>query len=135
MKGKNIILQIVVALALITGGFFGGKAYQANKKPSFSGINGNFPTAFGSPPAGVKNGRSAGAEGDNSGSITAKDDKSITIKLSSGSMKTVYYTSSTTVSKQSKATVDDLSTGTNITVMGSSNSDGSVAAQSIQVMP
>lgn len=134
MKGKNIIIQIGIALVLVAGGFFGGKAYQANKQPSFPGANGKGPTALGSPPAGAKNGQPAGAGGANSGSITAKDDKSITIKLSTGSMKTIYYTSSTTVSKQSQGSLDDLQTGTNVSIMGSSNSDGSMAAQNIQIM-
>ena len=132
MKGKKIILQIIIGLALLAGGFFGGKAYQANKQPSFGGAKGGGPTALGTPPSGTRGGQ---AGGDNSGSITAKDDKSITIKLTSGSMKTIYYTSSTTVSKQSSGSIDDLTVGTTISAMGTSNSDGSVAAQTIQVMP
>jgi pectate lyase len=135
MKSNKIIVQIVIGLILLAGGFFGGKTYQSSKQPSNPGANGSGPMAFGSPPAGAKAGQPGGAGGANSGSITAKDDKSITIKLTSGSMKTIYYTNSTTVSKQSTGSLDDLATGTNISVMGSSNSDGSIAAQSIQVMP
>lgn len=133
MKNKKTILLVLLAAVLLTGGFFSGTICQKKKSPSFpNGLKGDNPFGTGSPTTGMRNGLRGGG---NSGSITAKDDKSITIKLSTGSTKTIYYSDSTTVLKQETSNLTDLTVGTNISVMGSSNSDGSETAKTIQIMP
>ena len=129
---KKIVIYLLFGVILAGGGFFGGMTYQKSKVPSFGdGIKNG---AMGTPPTGMgaaRNGQSGG--GDNSGEITSKDDESITIKLSTGSTKTIYYSDSTKVAKSEDGSKDDLSVGTTINAMGTSNSDGSVSAQIIQI--
>jgi hypothetical protein len=43
--------------------------------------------------------------------------------------------SSTPVTKQASGTQDDLSVGTQVAVTGSSNSDGSMTANTVQIRP
>ncbi len=129
---KKIIIYVLSGIILAGGGFFGGVTYQKGKVPSFG--DGTKNGAMGTPPTGTgaaRNGQPGG--GDNSGEITAKDDESITIKLSTGSTKTIYYSDSTKVIKSEDGSMDDLSVGTTINTMGASNSDGSISAETIQI--
>jgi len=130
-KKIAVAVYVLSAIILAGGGFFGGVTYQKGKSPVFG--NGNRLTAMGTPPSGTvnRNGRPGGS--DNSGEITAKDDKSITIKLSTGSTKIIYYSDSTKVLKSEDGSKDDLSIGATISAMGTSNSDGSVSAENIQI--
>lgn len=127
MKQKSLLITILLVVIFAAGGFCGGMQYQKNKKPGMP--DGNFPGAMGSPRAG-----SMGREGaDNSGEIISKDDKSVTIKSSSGSTKVIYYSESTQVAKTEAGSKDSLATGTKIMVIGSTNSDGSITARNIQI--
>ncbi len=69
------------------------------------------------------------------GTVVAKDNTSITVKLPGGSTKNVLYSGSTTVSKSSEGKIGDVSTGATVLVTGSSNTDGSVTATRIQIVP
>jgi len=68
------------------------------------------------------------------GEIIAKDDSSMTIKLNDGGSKIVLISGSTKTTKQADATADDLAVGTKVSVLGTTNSDGSVSAQSVQII-
>ncbi len=67
------------------------------------------------------------------GEILSSDDKSITVKLNNGGSKIVLVTDKTTINKASEATKADLTTGKNVAVFGTENSDGSVTAETIQL--
>jgi len=129
---NNLILGLIVSL-IVGGvvGFFGGMQYQKSQRPNFA--QGNF--------VGRENGQLGqrfGANGANrpvTGEIISADDKSITVKMQDGSSKIVILSDTTSINKQATGTKDDLKTGTNVAVFGSSNSDGSVTAQSIQLNP
>lgn len=119
------------------GGFIGGIKYQQGKV--VSGQN------FGQRPNGQPSDR-VGLNGNQSnrgrtgggqviGDILSMDDKSITVKLQDGSSKIVLYSSSTTVSKTTETVITDLKIGSHIGVFGTTNSDGSVTAQNIQLNP
>lgn len=69
------------------------------------------------------------------GEIIAKDEKSITVKMQDGSTKIVLIAGSTTVSKTSDASTNDLTVGQRVGVFGMQNSDGSLSAQNIQLNP
>jgi len=104
-------------------GFMGG-----TNTPNF-GTNGTgFP---GNMPAGQRPGGNGG--GMTSGEVISSDDESLTIKEQDGSTSIVYFSSSTAISKTVDGTSSDLTDGTNVIVSGTSNSDGSVTATTIQI--
>jgi hypothetical protein len=127
---NNTIMMVVVALIVGGGAFFGGMKYQQSKVPSFN-------SQFGGNRNG--NGNQAGARrmggGQILGDIISADDKSITVKLVDGSSKIVLFSATTSINKASEGTATDLTTGTKVAVFGTTNTDGSVTAQNIQINP
>ncbi len=130
------ILPIIIAVVVIGGGaFYGGMKYGQSQIPQ---RNGQQLGAIG----GARLRQGFGGQGFVSGEIISKDDKSITVKLpdarlpdGQGSSKIVFYSGSTEISKSGSGTFNDLETGKTITVNGTTNSDGSITAQSIQIRP
>lgn len=131
-------IQIVVVLILCAASFFGGTFYQSKKTPTF---NGNF-NRTGNPMM-MRPGTGSGQTGGPrqmgfrpvSGEVISVDDKTITVKLTDGSSKNVYYSDKTTVNKAQQATIKDILAGTKIAVFGNTGTDGSVTANSIQIDP
>ena len=71
-----------------------------------------------------------------SGSIISEDSTSITLQLAGNAgSKIIFYSGYNSNWKMASGTASDLSTGTNVSVTGTTNSDGSVTAQSIQIRP
>lgn len=107
-----------------------------------TGTNGT-PGGFGTPPSGGFTGGTgtpSGRMGSQGGGVTdgqiiAKDDKSITIKMTDNSTKIVFYSGSTTIGKTDAASAADLTVGEQVLATGTANSNGSVAAQNIQIRP
>lgn len=123
---------LAVALVLVIGGgaFYGGLKYDQSKV-------GNKTTAqqhqLGNG-GGFRAGRGRGNGGElTTGDIIAKDDKTLTIKMRDGGSKIIFYSESTAVAKTVEGTLSDLEAGKTVMVIGSTNSDGSVAAESIQL--
>ena len=131
-SGKNLIGIGIVAILAVGGGmFFAGMKYGESKTPS--------PTtgmASGAGYARFRNGARSGQNGGGaSGTILSMDSQSITVKMRSGGSKTIYYSGSTKVGKIDSGTASDLKTGDQVVVSGTGNSDGSIAAQNIEIMP
>jgi hypothetical protein len=128
MKNNYIVTAILV---LIVGAatFYGGMQYQKSQRGQFAGQFGGNRGQGGQFGRGVKGG------GMVLGQVMSKDDKSITVKLQDGSSKIVILSGSTTINKQATGTKDDLNSGERVAVFGTTNSDGSVTAQSIQLNP
>jgi hypothetical protein len=127
---KKAIL-IIVAIAIVVGGlsFYGGMKYQESKIPK--GVAGrNFQNTGG------LNG-STGQRSSNfsNGEIVSKDDKSVTIKLGDRGSKIIFYSDTTEISKFVAGTANDLEIGKSVTINGTTNQDGSLTAQSIQIRP
>jgi hypothetical protein len=136
MKNKKII-GVVAALVLLGAGFGGGYAYAKSQSP-----RGQFGTFSVNGQAVQFGGRAGGATlrtgangGFTAGEIITKDANSITVKMQDGSTKIILVGSSAQILKQISGTTDDLVVGQNVTITGSSNSDGSITAQSIQLHP
>jgi type 1 fimbria pilin len=136
MKNKSILITIVVAIIVGAIAFFGGMKYQQTKTPQFAGqffrnTQGG-PGGFGQ---GGQRGGNRGFGGATVGEVVSQDASSITLKLMDGSSKIVNTSSSTTYSKTDTAAKTDIKTGARIAAIGTSNSDGSITAQNIQLNP
>ena len=128
---NNTIVAIVVTVVVGATAFFAGMKYQQSQRQAnfqrlgTNGTLGNF--------------RGQNPEGTNfqpmNGEIITRDDKSITVKLQDGSSKIILISDSTTINKAEAGTKEDLKEGEKVLVIGQTNSDGSVTAQSIQLNP
>lgn len=125
---KPIILTLVVALVMGGAAFFGGVKYQQSKTPGFRGLNGQFnPTA--------RTTRTNQNFSSIRGEVLNQDGSSITVKLPDNSSKLVLLTGSTTISEATMSSIQNLTSGKQVMVMGTANSDGSVTASNIQLNP
>ena len=136
MKNIKPIVPIILVLIGLGVGFFGGYEYRNYRLKQAGGIvsTGNGTYRFmgrnGQNGAGMMMGRNAAF-----GSILSIDSNGITIKLQNGSSKIILFDSNTTYSNTVSAAQTDLKTGENVAVFGSTNSDGSVTATSVQINP
>jgi hypothetical protein len=129
MNTKQWVTLVVVAIVFAGGGFFGGMKYQQSKTPvRAAGAAGQRGQAFG---AGGR-GAAAGSQFLN-GVVLSKDAQSFTVKMQNGSSKIVFYSGSTSINKTVEGTADDIIVGNQIVVTGSTNSDGSLTAQNVQI--
>jgi hypothetical protein len=136
MNTKMMAAVVVGALVIGGGSFYAGTKYAAGNTPSRpqgQGFTGGRPGGRG------------GGGGITGGTIISKDAQSITIKLggpnatstngtASGS-RIVLYNPSTQIMKFSAGTASDLTIGDMVTISGTTNSDGSVTAQMVQIRP
>lgn len=131
MSKKNIV-SVIVLLVLVAGvAFYGGNTYAKSKVPA-RGQRTMGAQAFG---AGAFAGRGGATGGFTIGQIIAKDAKSITVGVQGGGSKIIFLDSNTKISKQATATLADLVNGTQVTVTGAANSDGSINATAVQIRP
>jgi hypothetical protein len=126
-KTPSIIILIIVFVLLSAGFFYAGMKYGSSKLA-----------------AGAQRFQQMGLKGAANtqnkgglimGEITAKDEKSMTVKLNTGSSKIIFLSTSTQINKAAAGTIDDLQIGSSVSVSGTSNQDGSLTAQSIQLRP
>jgi hypothetical protein len=155
MKPWLIALVVIVVIAVGVGGFFGGKAVGGGA-PTLAeatevlqsatpeemqkalqgsgGTGGLFGDRTGTGRTGGAGAPGAGgAGGFVSGSVISQDSDSITVKLTDGSTKIVLVSGSTSINVSQTGTATDLAVGKDVTVTGSTNSDGSVTATRIQI--
>ena len=128
-KTNKIISGVIILLFIVGGAFYGGMLYGKNQaataataaRASFTG----------------RAGRTGTGAGFTTGTVLSNDGTSITLQLpaSTGGSKIILYSSATQVFKTTAGTAKDLAVGTSVSVTGTTNSDGSVTAQSIQIRP
>jgi hypothetical protein len=148
-RGLAVGIMIAIAVVVGVGAFFGGhltagggtptpaeamkviqnltQEQRAQLAQNGGGLGG---TTGGTGPARTGT-RANGAGGFTTGSIVSKDAGSITIKTSDGNSKIILYSSSTSISETKDTTIDALTVGEDVTVTGSTNSDGTVTATRI----
>lgn len=122
---KTYIVAIVIALVVGVGGFFAGMKYQQSKLTA---------ARFGNV-QGARNGANRNGFRPVDGDIISTGDNSITVKLADGSSKIIILSGTTQINKAETAAKSDLTVGQKVAVFGTTNSDGSVTAQNIQLNP
>ena len=137
MQSKYIAGLVVAALVIGGGSFYGGMQYNASQvtaaQQSVSATAGG---AGGAGRTGARTrGFGGGAAGGGilNGSIVSNDGQSLTVQSSDGGSKVVFYATSTRIAKTTDGSSSDLVDGAGVVVMGTTNSDGSVTANMIQL--
>jgi len=122
---KKYLPIAVTAVIVAIISFYGGMRYG---QQSITGARQQFIQARGQRLGGFQSGG-----GFVTGQVLSKDAQSITVKMRDGSSRIVLYSSSTSVNKPVAGSINDISTGIEVMVGGTQNSDGSITAQSIQL--
>ena len=132
-NGKKISLIIIGILVLI-GTFYGGIIY--GKKNQIPKRNQNMQTFGQNNIVGnMKNTRNVDLEGFTNGKIISKDANNITVQLMTNGTKIIFLDTNTTVSKMATGAISDLIIGTQVSITGTTNVDGSITAKSVQIRP
>jgi hypothetical protein len=139
MKSSNTLILAIVAVAIAGASFYGGMLYQKSKQPAstrdfFAQRMGGDASGMPTGQTGMRRNFGSGAQMA-AGEVISKDDTSVTLKLQDGGSKIILLASSTNIGKMAEGTADDLAEGTNVVVTGSSNTDGSMTANMIQIRP
>ena len=131
---KKILLLAIVGIVVVGGSaFYGGLQYGKSTTPT--------PNEQFSRGTGLQNGVRTGSPrniqtrggGMISGEVLSKDSTSVTIKLADGGSKNIFLSSSTKVMKSTEGKIDDVIVGSQIIGQGTTNSDGSISAQTLQL--
>ena len=131
---KSLIISIIVTAIVVGGGaFYGGTLYQKSQTATATATATAAAGARGAYAGAGRTGASAG--GLTTGSVLNKSGNSLSVESRDGSSKVVFVASSTSIGMMTAGTLDDVTTGANVIVTGTSNSDGSITATSIQIRP
>jgi hypothetical protein len=132
-KNTTILVAVVLIIIAAAGGFFGGLQYAKSQART--------PTANGFGTGNGQSFRRFGQTGQNAnfgavrGQVISMGNNTLTVKLTDGSTKIVVLSSSTTFAQSTKAALTDLKVGDTVSTVGTTNSDGSVTAQDVQINP
>ncbi|MFH0854432.1 MAG: hypothetical protein V1891_02990 [bacterium] len=130
MTKKFILIAIGAVIIVGAASFYGGMTYGKYNKSFQANMSQRTNSNFQQFRQGMGN---RAGEGLVNGEIIKKDDESITVKLRDGGSKIIYISNKTGIMKSVDGVKDDLEIGENAMVNGKVNSDGSIAAETIQL--
>lgn len=136
MKKLSIQTPVLIAVAVVImgGSFYGGMAYAKTSTKSSASFRQGMPSGL-TGRQGAVGARMGNAGGFTTGEVVAKNPNGFTVKLRDGGSKIVITASSTTIGKMTQGSMEDVTDGTNVVVSGTSNSDGSITATTVQIRP
>lgn len=137
---KKTILGVAIVIVLLAAAFYSGMQYA--QTGSFNNLftaekmqqrlpRGG-PGDFGGPGGFAGPGRNANFV---AGEIIAADTASVTVKSADSGSKIIFVSDSTKITKTNEGSLKDLVLGEQIMANGTTNSDGSISAESIQIRP
>jgi len=131
-KGPRRLLVPAVTIAVVAVIAFGGGYAVANATATKSGATATIGDGQGFGPNASGRPR-GGFGGNNSGTVGSISADQMTITTAAGGSKIILLTPSTTVTKISSTpqALTDIASGTEVTVAGTTNPDGSVTATSV----
>ena len=137
---NKMLPQIIVGVVVVGAvAFYGGMKYGESKTAATTmgtgqGQRGN--GQFGGGAGGARTGGgNRGGAGFANGEVASVDATSLTVKMRDGSSKIIILSTSTQVLKSVAGAVTDVAVGSQVTITGAGNPDGSITAQSIQIRP
>jgi hypothetical protein len=130
------VVVFLIAIGVGVGAFYGGIQYQLNKQTA--GVGRNF--TVGQQGMGGRVGIGTGVRriGNGqpiSGEIINIDTDSLTVKLTDGSSRIVLFNDKTIYNKTASVEKTELKVGEKVGIFGTTNTDGSVNAQNVQLNP
>lgn len=125
---KSIPITIIAAIIFGAAGFYGGMLYGTSKSSSNSAAAGNRP-------AGMQNGNASSTGSIVYGQIISADGTSMTVKTSDSGSKIVFFSATSKISKNVDAQTSDLAVGQTVMASGTTNSDGSISAKTVEINP
>jgi hypothetical protein len=129
---KMIVWGVVVIVIVGALAFYGGMKYQAGKSPA-AGAGAAYARGAGGFARGGAGGAGAAGGGLIAGQVVSVDATSITIQERDGSSKVVFFTASTPVMEMVAGKTSDITVGKEVNIVGTTNSDGSISATSVQL--
>ncbi len=142
---------VILGVLVLAGTFYAGMSYGGNNVRA--AINSRAGTFGQNGMMGARSGKNVGNFGGfTTGQIISKDANSITVQIgnagsnptqnqggpastSLGGSKIIFLNSNTKVLKQTTGTLTDLAVGTQVSITGTPNTDGSINADSVQIRP
>jgi len=126
---KSVLIVIVAAVVFAGAGFYAGVLYGSSKNSVA------ISSGAANRPSGAGNTLSGAAGGVAYGEIVSVDTSSMTVKASNGSSKIVFFSDSAKITKNTEAQASDFAVGETVMAFGSTNSDGSINAKTIEINP
>jgi hypothetical protein len=129
------ILPILIVIVVAGGiGFYVGTKVSSGTAPTLGQFRGG-PGTVGTASS-TRTGRQGGMNGGfTGGEVVSVSDTSLTVELSDGGSKIILLSPTTRVFAITESSLLSVATGTEVSVTGTTNSDGSVTADTIQVRP
>lgn len=128
----NSIIACVLGIALFYGGFLYGKSSTIQVDQRGQGFGSGSVGAMRTSRSGSNSG-GMGMGGFISGEVISKDDQGVTVKLRDGGSKIVFISPSTKIVKDTVSSLNDVVVGSQVSINGSSDTNGSITAQSVQI--
>lgn len=134
----NTITKIIIGAVLVAAVFFyaGLKYTQGHSTTASATGRAAFASRMGTTTGAAGGVRVFGGGGGLvSGTVLSNDPQGITISVQGGGSKIIFVASSTSYTTTSAGSASDVKVGDTVSVTGTTNSDGSLTARSIDVRP